>query len=152
MSNESDDKISSLLADAINALAEDSRANRTDVGYVNINIRPTARQAAMLETIATIKGKNPTSMMAKDVSIALADFISESKDFIPVIEEAFKRTDRIPSGALFVLASRNAIAPDWEEVTPHKTRHPADSNEVLMALPDPLNALLVGTTNDNEKK
>jgi uncharacterized protein (DUF1778 family) len=112
MTKSPETKISSLLADAVQRLVDDTRARSTEAGFTNINIRPTANQAALIETIAKIRNRNPTSMMAADISAALAEMLSESKDFIPVIEEAFRLSfekREHPIGALKILGESAAV-------------------------------------------
>jgi uncharacterized protein (DUF1778 family) len=114
MKEQSNTLISSLLADTIQSLAYDSKARVTEQGFTNINIRPTPQQAAMLETIAKIRNRNPTSMMASDISVALADMLVESQDFLPLVWEVSRRQYEKSgdvTGALKVLEDKNVIGP-----------------------------------------
>ncbi len=77
-----------VLASAVNELSLTNSEESLEFGSSYINIRPTSAQASMLEVIRRIKGKSPTSIMQDDISEALADFLMQSKDFIPIIAKA----------------------------------------------------------------
>lgn len=77
-----------FLASTVKELSLANSEKNLEFGSSYINIRPTAPQAAMLEIIRRIKGKNPTAVMQNDISEALAEFLRKSEGFMPIIAKA----------------------------------------------------------------
>lgn len=93
-----------FLASTVKELSLANSEKELEFGSSYINIRPTAPQAAMLEIIRRIKGKNPTAVMQNDISEALAEFLRKSEGFMPIIAKAIAaECGNVDDGALGIL-------------------------------------------------
>ena len=98
-------KNNGLLADAVDDLTFSKSENSLENGCSYINVRPTAYQCAMIDTIAKLKGKNPMALIRDDFSSVLAELVLLSPSFIPAVQKVIseKGESAFRSGAVKVL-------------------------------------------------
>ncbi len=104
-------KSNGLLADAVNDLTFSKSENSLESGCSYINVRPTAYQCAMIDTITKLKGKNPMALIRDDFSRVLAEMVLLSPSFIPALQTviAEKGESAFKSGAIKVLEENGVI-------------------------------------------
>lgn len=104
-------KSNGLLADAVNDLTFSKSENSLESGCSYINVRPTAYQCAMIDTITKLKGKNPMALIRDDFSRVLAEMVLLSPSFIPALQKviAEKGESAFKSGAIKVLEENGVI-------------------------------------------
>ena len=104
-------KNNGLIADAVNDLTFSKSENSLESGCSYINVRPTAYQCAMIDTITKLKGKNPMALIRDDFSIFLAEMVILSPSFIPALQKVIteKGESAFRSGAIKVLEEAGLI-------------------------------------------
>ena len=104
-------KNNGLLADAVDDLTFSKSENSLENGCSYINVRPTAYQCAMIDTIAKLKGKNSMALIRDDFSSVLAELVLLSPSFIPAVQKVIseKGESAFRSGAVKVLEEAGVI-------------------------------------------